>query len=84
MNGTQVLPAPGPAVNSYGFYSPTLSLRLSLVNGKSKGNSRSNSLEVCVRRRAQGLVLHPYTFTKFSVISAMRFYEAKAKAFETQ
>ena len=84
MNGTQVLPAPGPTLNSYGFYSSTLPLGLSLVNGKSEGNSRFNSLEVCVPRRAQGLVLHPYTFTKFRVISAMRFYEAKPKAFETQ
>lgn len=83
MNETQVLPAPGPTLNSYGFYS-TLSLGLGLVNGKSEGNSRLNSLEVCVPRRAQGLLLHPYTFTKFRVISAMRFYEAKPKAFETQ
>lgn len=54
-------------------------LGLSLVNGKSEGNSRLNSLEVCVPRRAQGLLLHPYTFTKFRVISAMRFYEANPR-----
>lgn len=85
MNGTQVLPAPGPTLNSYGFYSSTLSLGLSLVNGKSEGNSRLNSLGgVCSQEKGQGLLLHPYTFTKFRVISAMRFYEAKPKAFETQ
>ena len=81
MKGTQVLCAPGPTLNSYGFYSSTLSLRLSLANGKSKGNRRSNSLEMCVPRSAQGLVLHPYRFTKFRVISAMRFYESKSQGF---